>query len=72
MVDVPVVQAELTSWCRREGDSRDLTAAAAEKSLAPYGPGSSPWWSWVERVFFRALYIGTGRGVVSTTGTQSP
>ena len=26
MVDVPVVQVELVSWCRREGDSRDLTA----------------------------------------------
>ena len=38
MVDVPVVQVELVSWCRREGDSRDLTAAAVEKSLAPGGP----------------------------------
>ena len=43
MADVPVVQVELDYWCRREGDSRDLTAAAVEKSLAPGGPGSSPW-----------------------------
>ena len=42
VVDVPVVQVELVSWCRREGDSRDLTAAAVEKSLAPGGSGSSP------------------------------
>ena len=51
VVDVPVVQCELVSWCRREGDSRDLTAAAVEKSLAPVGPGSSPWWSWVDGDF---------------------
>ena len=66
---VPVVHVELDSCCRREGDSRDLTAAAVEKSLAPGGPGSSPWWSWVDGDFFRALYTGTGPGVVST-GTR--
>ena len=71
VVDVPVVQVELVSWCRREGDSRDLTAAAVEKSLAPGGSGSSPWWSWVEGDFFWALYTGTGPGVVST-GTRPP
>ena len=37
VVDVPVVQVVLDFWCRREGDSRDLTAAAVEKSLAPGG-----------------------------------
>ena len=49
---VPVVQVELDYWCRREGDSRDLTAAAVEKSLAPGGPGSSPWWSWADGWIF--------------------
>ena len=43
-----LLQVVLDSWCRREGDSRDLTAAAVEKSLAPGGPGSSPWWRWDE------------------------
>ena len=33
MVDVPVVQVELVSWCRREGDSRDLTAVLRNRWL---------------------------------------
>ena len=37
MVDVPVVQIELFSWCRRSGDSRDLTVAL--------------WWSWADGDF---------------------
>ena len=49
---VPVVQVELDYWYRREGDSRDLTAAAVEKSLAPGGSGSSPWWSWFDGWIF--------------------
>ena len=49
---VPVVQVELDYWCRREGDSRDLAAAAVEKSLAPGGSGSSPWWSWFDGWIF--------------------
>ena len=71
VAEVPVVQVELVSWCRREGDSRDLTAAAVEKSLAPGGSGSSPWWSWVDGDFFKALHTGAGPGVVST-GTRPP
>ena len=60
VVDVPVVQVVLDSWCRREGDSRDLTAAAVEKSLAPGGPGSSPWCGPVVRVvlfFFHIVHM---------------
>ena len=49
---VPVVQVELVYWCRREGDSRDLTAASVEKSLAPGGSGSFSWWSWVDGWIF--------------------
>ena len=37
MVDVPIGQIELFSWCRRSGDSRDLTDA--------------PWLSWVDGDF---------------------
>ena len=37
--DVPGVQVVLDSWCRREGDSRDLTAVAVEKIVVSR-------WSW--------------------------
>ena len=62
MVDVPVAQVVLDSWCRREGDSRDLTAASVEKSLSPGGPGSSPWWRWDEGDFLGPCTQVQGRG----------
>ena len=48
MVDVPVVQIELFSWCRRSGDSRDLTVAL--------------WWSWVDGDFLGPCTQVQGRG----------
>ena len=60
MADVPVVQVELVSWCRRQGDSRD--PAAVEKSLAPGGSGSSPRWRWDEGDFLGPCALVQGRG----------
>ena len=46
--------------------------AAVEKSLAPGGPGSSPWWNWVEGLIFLGPCTQVqGPGVVST-GTRPP
>ena len=35
VVDVPLVQVVLDSWCRREGDSRDVTAASVKNRCLP-------------------------------------